>query len=185
DLATRAAHALAETGVQPCYWLSPDAPPNLPQGWRHLADPGRGPLAALAVALEALVDTQAEAVLLLAADLPLIHSPHLLRLLKAWKQVPGRILPLCAADGGGRPQPVCAIYPKRLLPQIQQQLAEGPQALLALLKQGRQGVTTPAEVMVYMTEADEGRDTIHPCFNLNQLCDWEQLRHWSKEGKLP
>lgn len=184
DLATRAADTLSACALSPRWWLAPEAPGALPPGFAFLADPGEGPKAALACALEALVGARADAVLLLAADLPLIQEAHLRRLLQAWADHP-RDHPLCLADAEGRAQPVCAVYPLACLPLLTQQLAEGDRALFSLVEQARKAVSTPSEVTVSVTEPQRGRDTIHPCFNLNQDQDWEQLLDWSKEGKLP
>ena len=184
DLATRAAETLRACELSPCWWLAPEAPQTLPQDVSFLADPGEGPKAALACALQAASRAPAEAVLLLAADLPLIRASHLQRLLQAWAEHP-QSHPLCVADASGRAQPVCAIYPLASLPLLNQQLAEGDRALFSLVEQAQKAVSTPSEVTVSVTDPQEGRDTIHPCFNLNQDQDWEQLLDWSKEGKLP
>lgn len=185
DLATRAADALSACGVEPRLWLSPEAPETLPAGWKWVRDPGAGPKRALACALDALAGAEARAVLLLGADLPLVDATHLERLLAAWRAAETGLRPLCAADPAGRPQPVCAIYPCTLSGEILRQLDEGNHALFALLEQGSESGARRSEVTVSVTDPDAGRDTIHPCFNLNQVQDWEQLRTWSKEGKLP
>ena len=184
DLAVRAAASLRDSGVSPCWWLATEEPVLLPPSFSLLIDAGEGPKAALAAALAAAVQAGVEAVLLVAADLPLIRARHLGRLLHAWQSSAEREMPLCAADADGKAQPVCAIYPAAMLALVEQQLAEGDRALFSLLEQGQNSVSAPPEVTVPVTDAEGGRDTIHPCFNLNQVQDWEQLLEWSKEGKL-
>ena len=183
DLATRAAESVRDLGLRPCWWLSPHAPAVLPSMVEHLTDPGEGPKAALACALEAVRSTPARAALLVGADLPLVRGRHLERLLSAWEKS-SQERALFARDAEGRPQPVFAIYPGSWLTRTSRQLARGDRALFSLVKQAEEDVLNPSEVTVSVTDPHEGRDTIHPCFNLNQDQDWEQLLEWSKEGKL-
>ena len=185
DLAERAAASLRDCGVSPCWWLATEEPDFLPPDFSLLMDRGEGPKAALAAALAAATQAGVEAVLLVAADLPLMRARHLGRLLHAWQSSAEREMPLCAADADGKAQPVCAIYPAAMLALVEQQLDAGDRALFSLVQQAGNSVSSPSEVTVAVTDAEEGRDTIHPCFNLNQTQDWEQLLEWSKEGKLP
>ncbi|MAW59680.1 MAG: hypothetical protein CMJ94_02455 [Planctomycetes bacterium] len=189
SLARRAAEQFLGLECAHHAWLAPAAPEPgaLPDGWDWLQDPGRGPAAALASALRHAEAQGLDAVLLLAADLPLIQTRHLQALLeqlprlRADPQTP----PVCALDAQGRPQPLCALYATRHLLPLSALLDEGKRSMHALLERGWSGVELAPEVTVSVTSPRAGRATIHPCFNLNREQDWEQLLAWSKEGKLP
>ncbi len=73
----------------------------------HEAEPGGGPVPAVAAALEATGG--AGVVLVLAVDLPLVASTHLDRLLSALLADP-RVEAAAAADHRGRPNPLLAAY---------------------------------------------------------------------------
>jgi molybdopterin-guanine dinucleotide biosynthesis protein A len=72
------------------------------------AEPGGGPVPAVAAALDATGG--ASTVLVLAADLPLLATAHLARLLDAlWAAGPG-VGAVAARDPSGRPNPLLAAY---------------------------------------------------------------------------
>jgi|Deesub1362A_J573_1020465.scaffolds.fasta_scaffold03040_4 molybdopterin-guanine dinucleotide biosynthesis protein A len=89
--------------------------------------PGQGPLAAVTTVL---MDSGAEAVLVLAVDLPLVAEELLRRLAF------GRDGALARAPLGPRgPEPLVAYYHRRCLPAAQRLLARGERRLRMLLKE--------------------------------------------------
>ena len=108
---------------------------------------GEGPLAGVAAGWEALAGPEAlagrgavGAVLVVATDLPRLTG-GLLDLL-ASHPGPGCIGPL---DDGGRPQPLCARYPARVLARATALVSGGTRALQALLE-GEEVTWLPPEV---------------------------------------
>lgn len=190
--------AMRASGCAPCAWLAPEHPEPLPADFAFLADPGVGPLPALAQALHWAEAQGAEQLLVLAADLPLIQGHHLARLLRAAQQGdPSQAF--CAAGPQGQPEPLCAVYPCAWGTAAANKVARGERAARALwgkaptivsiqdssCESSHSGSESEAEVTVPVTVSGRGRVTIHPCFNLNDQEDWEQLQRWSKEGELP
>lgn len=197
-LAERSARALRESGCTPLAWLSPHPPCFESQGFEHLADRAEGPLGALALALMWAQAQKASHLLVVAGDLPLIRGQHLayLRFVAANGEL-GQAY--CARGPDGSPEPLCAVYPSSWANDAESLFAQGRRAARDLWLSEPHGVdleaapnTRPSsasesspEVTVSVTVPGEGRVTIHPCFNLNDQEDWEQLQRWSKEGELP
>ncbi len=90
------------------------------------ADPGAGPLAALAGALG---DVRDEAALLLAVDYPRLPASFLRGLDAAWRnwspQPPDALIPV----DRGKPQYACAIYASRLAPRLLRAVEGGQRSL--------------------------------------------------------
>jgi molybdopterin-guanine dinucleotide biosynthesis protein A len=121
-LARRAAAALAQV-TGPTLEVGP-ARTALPT----VADPGIGPLGALAAGWEALSATgTTSGVLVLACDLPLVNAP-LLQLL-ADHRGEGTVVPVA----GGRPQPLCARWSPATLARAAGLTAGGERRVLSLL----------------------------------------------------
>jgi molybdopterin-guanine dinucleotide biosynthesis protein A len=96
-------------------------------GVRLLTDrhPGRGPLEGLATGLSAIRSDRA---LVVACDMPLLDIP-VLRLLAAEADDADVIVPV--SDTG--PEPLCAVYARRLLPRLDAALASGERRMKAWL----------------------------------------------------
>jgi molybdopterin-guanine dinucleotide biosynthesis protein A len=198
SLAARSARALRESGCAPLAWVAPHAPLGEARGFQHLADSAEGPLGAIALALEWAQLHGARQLLVLAGDLPLIQGPHL-AYLKAAASGADAQHAYCAVGPDGRPEPLCAVYPSNWASEAKLLFQSGKRAARALWQSEPFCVDLDAasieslstaresspEVTVSVTVPGEGRDTIHPCFNLNDQEDWEQLQRWSKEGELP
>jgi molybdopterin-guanine dinucleotide biosynthesis protein A len=196
-LADRSARALRESGCAPLAWLSPQAPCAESHGFEHLADPAEGPLGALALALLWARRQKTSHLLVVAGDLPLIRGQHL-AYLKAVASSGKSHQAYCALGPDGRPEPLCAVYPTSWANQAELLFARGRRAARALwrsephrvdldaapLLRSTSATESSPEVMVSVTVPSDGRVTIHPCFNLNDQEDWQQLQRWSKEGKL-
>ena len=197
-LAESSARALRESGCTPIAWLSPQPPCVASQGFEHLADPAEGPLGALALALMWAQTQNARHLLVVAGDLPLIRGQHL-AYLKAVAASGAAHQAYCALGPDGSPEPLCAVYPTSWAGAAKLLFTQGRRAARALWLSEPHRVDLDAapnsrsssasehspEVTVSVTVPDDGRVTIHPCFNLNDQEDWEQLQKWSKEGKLP
>lgn len=99
----------------------------LPFGVMQIPDrwPEIGPMGGIASCLSAL---DAEAILVLACDTPLLSSALIRHLETAWAENPDAqcILPV---DADGRMQPLCAIYSRKALPHFLQSIAEERYAL--------------------------------------------------------
>jgi molybdopterin-guanine dinucleotide biosynthesis protein A len=173
-------------------------PEALAPGFEHLADSGEGPLGALALALAWAELRKTPQLLVIAADLPLLRGEHLAALIAAASR--GRTdRAYCALGPQGDPEPLCAVYPSDWAHEVGLRFARGRRAARSVwLREpcsvnldscADPGPTTASEssseVTVSVTVRSAGRDTIHPCFNLNDQEDWEQLQRWSKKGELP
>ena len=198
-LAEHSARALRESGCSPLAWLSPRLSGDAAaQGFEHLADSAEGPLGALALALMWAQTQKASHLLVVAGDLPLIRGRHL-AYLKAVAACGESHQAYCALGPDGNPEPLCAVYPASWADEARLRFADGRRAARALWLSEPHRVDLNAapssrftsapnrspEVTVSVTVPSEGRVTIHPCFNLNDQEDWEQLQKWSKEGELP
>jgi molybdenum cofactor guanylyltransferase len=113
---------LREAGASAC-WISagqpgetgPGDPSDLPGvRWVHDAEPGLGPLAGLSAVLDAVATPW---VLVLAVDLPAM-TPDFLRQLIARRPSRVGVVPHLA----GRYEPLAALYPKALGPELQSRL---------------------------------------------------------------
>jgi molybdopterin-guanine dinucleotide biosynthesis protein A len=62
-----------------------------------------------------------------ACDLPLVHAGLLTRLLQLALASPAQVLLPC--DPGGRPQPLCAVYHRRALREIETRFTSGVRAV--------------------------------------------------------
>jgi molybdopterin-guanine dinucleotide biosynthesis protein A len=134
----------------------------------------------------------------MAGDLPLLRGQHLATLIAEARQG-GSDRAYCALGPDGRCEPLCAVYPVDWASEAQDRFARGlraarevwlcePQGVQLVPSEQGASVSSPEsspEVTVSVTVRDDGRDTIHPCFNLNDQEDWEQLQRWSKKGELP
>lgn len=192
------AAALRESGCAPLAWLSARAPSVDSSGFEHLSDPAEGPLGAVALALEWAESKQASYLVAVAGDLPLLRAHHLAYLRVAAARTHGGQL-VCALGANGHAEPLCAAYPVAWAARARRLYASGERAVRALWQSPPRLVDLSmapgspshsaseyaAEVTVSVTVPSDGRVTIHPCFNLNDQEDWEQLQKWSKEGELP
>ena len=106
-------------------------PGPLPHGVRSRPDPepGTGPLAALETALRWAAEDGADAILLLAVDMPLV-PPKLLRDI-ARSPEPGIVVPESGGPAGM--EPLCARYPVSLADDVVTLRTEGEQSLRALI----------------------------------------------------
>lgn len=129
---------------------------------------GCGPMGGLHAAL---TQTDAEAVLLLACDMPNL-PPDLLGALAAHAaRTPDA--DICAPRIGGEPQPLCAVYRRRCLPHITAALDSGDYALHRFLARGRTAWLSEADLAPF--------DPTGQAFvNLNtpdDLARWQQNPH--------
>ncbi len=111
-------------------WISVATPrSDLPIEAAQVVDrfPGAGPLAGLHAGLLA---TDAAQVLLVATDLPYLSSEVLRRLRDAPAAASA---PVVSVTPDGRLQPLCARYPRTVLPLVEQHLQQGMLAMHALL----------------------------------------------------
>lgn len=197
QLAESSARALHESGCRPLSWISPQPPREHLLDFEHLADSAEGPLGAIALALEWAQSRKASHLLVVAGDLPLIRGQHLAYLgAKAVGHASQQAY--CALGPDGRAEPLCAVYPVSWAKEARRLFAQGQRAARALWLREPCTVnlatapglpaSTPSEsspeVTVSVTVPSDGRVTIHPCFNLNDQEDWEQLQAWSKKGEL-
>lgn len=124
-------------------WVSvADPATRYPIPARHLVDaaPGRGPLEGLRTGLAAATTDR---LLVVACDLPFL-TPEALRLLL---REPGADA-VVAREPGGRAQPLCACYARRLLPIVETQVRDGRLAVRALLDRlGVVYITLPGDAL--------------------------------------
>lgn len=102
--------------------------------------PGCGPLGGIHAALSS---TSTDANLILSVDMPLMTSEFLLWLLQAAET--GDELAV-VPETGGRPQPLCAIYKRALLPIIGQALIAGDLKVTGIFRQVRTRLIAEAEL---------------------------------------
>jgi len=88
---------------------------------------GSGPLAGIHAAMSA---TSARLLLALACDMPRLSLPTLQLIVSAHKPPSAITVP---RTGDGRPHPLCAVYDRSLLPEIERRLLLGRNRLLDLL----------------------------------------------------
>jgi molybdopterin-guanine dinucleotide biosynthesis protein A len=125
-LALRAARAAA-TVADPVVLVAPVGHPAWSLGWPVLADPGEGPLPALAAALSAL---DAEHVLVLAADHPELQ-PALLALLAAERSAAAAV----ACRRAGHLEPLIAVVERApALAAARRRLRAGDRSVAGLLR---------------------------------------------------
>jgi len=129
-------------------------------GFGAIADryPGEGPLGGI---LTALHHTAADWNLIVACDMPALDPHFLGKLFEAALSVDaGALIP---EGPGGRPQPLCAVYHRRLLPEIQARFDAGTRRVLTALEglsasyavpevTPFQNVNTPEEWSAYAAE---------------------------------
>jgi molybdopterin-guanine dinucleotide biosynthesis protein A len=108
-----------------------------PLRYRHLgfpaipdAYPGEGPLGGI---LTALRGASAEWNLVAACDMPGLSAEFLRRLLHAAERSGGDAL--LPAGPSGRPEPLCAVYHRRLLPALETAFARGARKATATLQE--------------------------------------------------
>ncbi|KIX15215.1 molybdenum cofactor guanylyltransferase [Dethiosulfatarculus sandiegensis] len=116
-----------------CVIVTGDAAAMADQPCRIIADrwPGQGPLAAIATAL---MDTEAQEILVMPVDMPLV-DPSLLRLIIERSPGQSAVAPM----GPRGPQPLLALYRRSCLPHALRLLEQGerrPRIFLKLLKAG-------------------------------------------------
>lgn len=122
--ATRVARSLARV-CEDVVIAGGDPPPDAPG--RRVPDP-EGPRCALRGLAGALAACEAERVLVVATDLPLV-GPELLLALVAWPEADAVVA--CPPEG---PQPLCAVYRREpALALVRRRLAEGRLAVRGLL----------------------------------------------------
>jgi molybdopterin-guanine dinucleotide biosynthesis protein A len=124
--------------------VADDGAPYASLGFETVADihKGRGPLGGLHAALTA---SRTDETLLLACDIPLV-STSLLRYLSEFpSQALARV-----AEIDGHIHPLCAVYSKRCLPEIERLIASGRLAMAALLDAvGAQAVPVTPDLSCY------------------------------------
>lgn len=105
-LLDRAVEAAVHAGAAETVVVGPRRDTSVPVRWTREEPPGSGPLAALAAGVAVLL-ARPRAVVVLAADLPLVSSELVGRLVLALRDdVDGAAV----ADAGGRVQPLVAAY---------------------------------------------------------------------------
>lgn len=93
--------------------------PNVAAEVMRDAHPDCGPLSGIETAL---AESDADRVLVLGVDLPLLEPEFLARMLaRAWSTCAIATVP-CV---GGEPQPLCGVYRREMLPAVKMALAEG------------------------------------------------------------
>lgn len=116
---------------------------DTPEGrWRIVPDsrPDRGPLAGIEAALSEAggkgPETDGSAVLVLAADLPLVDANAARELAVAFRSAPPSIDAVAASRGGADPafEPLFAVYRRRCLPVVARLLDEGRAAAQELFE---------------------------------------------------
>ena len=99
--------------------------------------PDRGPLGGLHAALHAAVDRGLAGVILLACDMPLVDEAVLEALVGA-SGASGdahALHPVAPTRSGGGVEPLCAVYPVELLPEVESRLKSDDLSLHALLRE--------------------------------------------------
>jgi molybdopterin-guanine dinucleotide biosynthesis protein A len=102
--------------------------------------PGCGPLGGIHAALST---STTEANLVLSADMPLMTSEFLLWLVRY--AAAGDELAI-VPETGGRPQPLCAVYKRALLPVIEPALKAGEFKVTGIFRQARTRLISEAEM---------------------------------------
>lgn len=112
-------------------WISVAAQrDDLPVEATQVVDPvpDAGPLAGIRAGLAA---TSAEALLVVAGDMPYLRVPLLRRLRATFDSSRGIVV---ASTPDERPQPLCAVYPRSLLARVDQLLSDDQRAVHTLLR---------------------------------------------------
>lgn len=169
--------------TEPLAWVAPG--PSRSPAFQSVPDPGVGPLPAIAAALAWGAQRGAIAVLVLAADLPVMNEQALLKLVEAWEgSAPG--VSVCALGPKGHREPLCAIYPTCWAAAIQAQVDAGQRkARASWLQEPLPVELRNTEVTTAVTVLEHRQATIHPCFNLNRPEDWQFLQQRAQEEELP
>ena len=124
--------------------VADDGAPYASLGFRTVADihKGRGPLGGLHAALTA---SRTDETLVLACDTPRVSTPLLRYLSEFSSQALARV-----AEIDGRIHPLCAVYDRRCLPEIERLIAEDRLAMRALLDAvGAQTVSITPDLSCY------------------------------------
>ncbi|MEO8597739.1 MAG: molybdenum cofactor guanylyltransferase [Candidatus Solibacter sp.] len=122
DLATAVARAVREAAGSATLIGHPVLP-SLPDLY-----PGEGPLGGI---LTALHHSTTEGNLVVACDMPELSAAFLARLIARAREVPGAVILPHGPDG--RPQPLCAVYPKSAQAVLDAHFAHGVRKLTAAL----------------------------------------------------
>lgn len=171
-LALRAARAAAAVAA-PVVLVAPAGHPAWSLGWPAVADPGEGPLAALAAALAAL---PAEHVLVLGADHPELR-PELLALLAAERRLAAAV----ACRRAGRLEPLVAVVERApALAAARERLGAGDRSLRGLLRSLRVAVLDEARWRPADPEGRSFADLDEPA----DLAAWE-AGHASHHTEVP
>jgi molybdenum cofactor guanylyltransferase len=121
--------------------------------------PGQGPLGGI---LTVLHHTSADWNLIVACDMPEVSGDFLGELLARAMRSPAAVLLPCGPDG--LPQPLCAVYHRRVLPALEDRFAQGVRQVRAALEgidverlavaelSHFQNVNTPEDWAVYAAE---------------------------------
>ena len=120
------------------------------------ASPGQGPLSGLEAALR---HSDCQLNLVVACDMPGLRAEALKDLVQAAVRAGADVCAAMRPEGG--PEPLCAVYHRRLLPQVQAALREGRLRMRDLLAQW--------EVVHWM----DGRPGLTA--NVNRPEDWEAM----------
>lgn len=145
---------------------TPDLYPFLPPAARFVADQqssGRGPLVGIASVLHAARHPR---VLVVATDMPFLHVA-LLRYLAQVDPTADVVVPV--ASDAGLPEPLHAIYHKRVLPVIEAQLRAGNFKVAALFEQVRTHVV-PFHELLHIPAAPRS------FLNVNTPDEWAMIR---------
>ena len=99
----------------------------------HRADlsPGHGPLSGVQAALRWAREEGCDGALCVACDMPLLASGLLREILRVAEQT--GVAAVAPESIGFRPEPLCAFYSVAALPEVEQRIARGERAMMALL----------------------------------------------------